>query len=278
MNKSIATYSTLGKNGRFANAAFQLAFTISYALDHNKDFVFPEWEYSKWMEKPLPIGALEDAIQIAVPFHYVPIQDYPGKNIDFRYNHAQSSKYFSHHWNEIKPYVTLKKEYRDYLLQKYGDQLKTNRTCSIHIRLGDYTQKHNREYHGSLPVSYYKKAIKEIYGDDTSDVLFFIFSDEIKKCGEFFWDAPAIFVNEGDSIIPAWKDNSGLPCGNGDLLELFLMSQCSNNIIANSSFSWWGAWMNENPNKKVVAPKNWFVGKDAPQIIKDIYCDGWITI
>lgn len=279
MSNGIVTYSTLGKNGRFANAAFQLAFTIAYALDHNKDFVFPEWWYSKWMQKPLPIGTVEDAIQVAVPFHYAPIQDYPGKNVDFRYSHGQSHKYFAHHWDVIKPYVTLRDEYKAMVLNRYHHLIHDTKTCSIHIRLGDYDNPLNRAYHGVMPLTYYEEAIKAIYGcKRPSDVIFFIFSDEYEKAKKLFSLPNMIFVEGNDSVIPKATDNSGLPIGNGDLLDLFLMSKCDHNIIANSSFSWMGAWMNENPNKMVVAPKNWFAGKDAPQITKDIYCDDWIVI
>ena len=279
MGKTIATYSTLGKNGRLANAMFQVAFTIAYALDYNKDFVFPEWFYSQWMEKKLPIGNVENAIQVAVEFHYAPIQDYPIRNVDFRYAHAQSSKYFAHHWDAIKPYLTLKEEYKKMVLNRYDHMLFRNNTCSIHVRLGDYDNPLNRAYHGVMPVSYYEEAIKRIYGEpNPSDVVFLILSDEPEKAKQMFNLPNMFFVEGNDEIIPKAKDISGLPIGNGDLPDLYLMSQCTNNIIGNSSFSWWGAWMNENPKKQVVAPKNWFAGKDAPQITKDIYCDGWITI
>lgn len=281
MGKAIAIYSTLGKNGRLANTYFQIAFTIAYALDHDKDFVFPEWFYSRWMQKQLPVGTVVDAIQVAAPFHYVQIQDYPGKNVDFRYNHFQSEKYFKHHWSEIKPYLTLKDEYQKMVLNKYHHLLHGRKTCSIHVRFGDYDTLLNRNYHGLMPISYYEQAIKEIYGDNApTDVLFFIFSDEIEKAKKIFNLPNMIFVEGDDKIIPKGLDINNLPIGNGDLLNLFLMSLCSDNIIANSSFSWWGAFINKNPYKKVVCPKNWFIAgnKETPQITTDIPAEGWIVI
>jgi len=273
----VATYREMGRNGRMANQFFQIAGTIAYALDHNKSFVFPPWVYGKWMEKPLPVGFCPNAINVPVQFHYAPIEDIPGKDVNLVNGHLQSSSYFAHHWETIKPYLTIKKEYKDIIIRRYTEELTRWKTCSIHVRLTDYENPINIDYHGLMGKEYYAAAIKKIYGTESpDDVLFLIFSDDIEKCKQMFNLPKMKFIHPDDSIVPKMKDFSGLPMGNGDLMDLFLMSYCDNNIIVNSSFGWWGAFCNENKDKRVVCPKNWF--NDAPIITKDVACEGWILI
>jgi hypothetical protein len=108
-------------------------------------------------------------------------------------------------------------------------------------------------------VSYYEKAAKELYGEDIKDIHFIICSDDIKWCKKNF-NFPIMTFVEGER----------------NFIDMFIMSMCKDNIIANSSFSWWSAWLNKNENR-VVAPNLWF----GPEIIlstKDIYADGWIRL
>lgn len=280
MDKRIATYLALGKNGRCCNAYFQVAATIAFSLDHGKDFAFPDWVYSRYMKKELPVCGMLDAINVPIQFHHAPIEDYPGNHVNLCHGHAQSSKYFAHHWETIKPYLTIKDEYMAAVRAKYDaylDSYDGRRTCSIHVRLTDYENPINVDYHGVMPMSYYKTAIKELYGNENpEDVLFFIFSDNIPRCCDTFDLPNMVFVYPDDTIVPKMKDFSGLDMGNGDLMDLFLMSMCDDNIIVNSSFSWWGAWLNQNPKKCVVAPAHWF--NKAPIDYKDVVPDGWIKI
>lgn len=277
MNNRVS-FSQLGNIGRLGNQFFQIAFTIAYAIRTNMDFHFPKWVYSKWMNKELPFGDFDKAdVNSLVSFHYEPISLYPGKNVDLRDSHGQTEKYFKNQWEVIKPYLTIKDEYKEAIKYKYRGHLGHQKTCSIHIRLTDYTNPVNIDYHGMCSMDYYRKAIAEIYGDENpKDVLFMIFSDEISKAKEMFSLPNMYFVEPDDSIVPKMKELSGLSIGNGDLMELFLMSYCKDNIIVNSSFSWWGAWLNENPNKRVVAPLHWF--NQAPIDYKDVVPEGWIKI
>lgn len=119
--------------------------------------------------------------------------------------------------------------------------LDDNEVISIHIRKGDYKKAGN-----VLPVSYYKKAIDFIQANINTAPVFLLFSDE--KISEK--DFPFI----KGSVIPI--------CNFGefeDYQELLIMSRCKHNIIANSTFSWWAAWLNRNPDKIVVAPAKWFL-------------------
>lgn len=127
-------------------------------------------------------------------------------------------------------------------------------SVSIHVRRGDYL--------GGFPVmdmNYYAPAIK-YFKDKYVDVHFYIFSNDIAWCREYFIGKEFTFVD--------WN------VGRNSYYDMYLMSQCQHNIIGNSSFSWWGAWLNENPQKEIIAPKLWFYTVKTP----DIYMDNWIKV
>ena len=88
-----------------------------------------------------------------------------------------------------------------------------------------------------------------------------VFSDDIKWCKDNFTEGPFIFVGGGE-----------------DYIDLHLMSKCKNNIIANSSFSWWGAWLNNNENKRVIAPKDWFGSSNSHLNTDDLIPGDWEII
>ena len=133
---------------------------------------------------------------------------------------------------------------------------------SIHIRRGDYiSNDFAASYHGTIEKDYYEKAISYI-SSKFDKVKFFIFSDEIE------WAKTHLSLNEEAVFV----SNSGIK----DYEELHLMSLCSHNIIANSSFSWWGAWLNPNLNKIVVAPKKWVKKENVNT--DDIIPTEWITL
>lgn len=133
-------------------------------------------------------------------------------------------------------------------------------SISIHFRRGDYiTNKNSANYHGTCSNEYYKNAIIYIK-KHVKNPHFFIFSDEINWVEENFnFEDEHTFVDI----------NSG---GRG-FEDMRLMSHCKHNIIANSSFSWWAAWLNTNLNKIVIAPKTWFVNRDT-----DIVPNYWVKI
>jgi hypothetical protein len=149
----------------------------------------------------------------------------------------QSYKYLEPIKNDLLKEITLKEpienKYFD-LLQKINN----NNSVSIHIRRGDYIN--NNDY-CTYGLEYYNEAIK-IIKEKISDPIFFVFSDEITWAKENFKLNNIFFVSS-----PAMKDYE----------ELILMTKCKHNIIANSSFSFWGAWLNKNPDKTVIAPKKW---------------------
>jgi hypothetical protein len=162
----------------------------------------------------------------------------------------QSEKYFDK--SLVRSFLEPKQDIRQKLIYKYSKDL--DKSVSIHVRRGDYLS--IQDYHPVQTKEYYIKAISEF----SSDSIFFVFSDDISWC----------------------KDNlSEINCrcieGQNDYEDMFLMSMCKHNIIANSSFSWWGAWLNNNPDKKVIAPKNWF-GPSCPHNTKDLLPEIWMKL
>ena len=147
----------------------------------------------------------------------------------------QSYKYFEDIKEEIIKDFSTKKEI-SWKNKELLNKLKWENTCSIHIRRWDFSW----WYHGFCPSDYYKKAISIIKGKD-ENTKFLIFSNDIKWCKEnFIWDE-YIFVDWNN-----WKES---------YRDMILMSKCNHNIIANSSFSWRGWYLNTNSSKIVIAPK-----------------------
>jgi hypothetical protein len=137
-------------------------------------------------------------------------------------------------------------------------------SVSLHIRRGDYVlDKTTNAFHGTCNLEYYQKALAEISNKlKDKNIEIFIFSDDIAWAKtNLSFPHPIHFVS--DPQIPDYE-------------EMYLMSLCKHNIIANSTFSWWGAWLNKNPDKIVVAPKQWFAHKTADEL--DILSPGWLKI
>ena len=126
------------------------------------------------------------------------------------------------------------------LIFAYLECIKKNNSVSIHVRRGDYLKLKNINV---LDVDYYMKAVEHIR-KSVEKPTFYIFSDDLEWCKSSlaFLD-DCIYVERTQTEID----------------DLRLMSFCQHNIIANSSFSWWGAWLNQNPNKTVIAPKGWLL-------------------
>jgi hypothetical protein len=168
----------------------------------------------------------------------------------------QSEKYFIDYREEILNLFQLPDEAKQ-KVSEYLNNIGVNpnrKLTSIHIRRGDYLK--FSQFHALCSVEYYNEAISIIknYGD--SDFIFI--SDDIEWVKENF---------NGDGYF--YSDL------NDDILDLTLQTICDNNIIANSSFSWWGAWLNQSEDKKVIAPKEWF-GPAGHKDIQDVIPNNWV--
>lgn len=246
--------------GGLGNKMFQIATTYSLSLDNNDHCVF---EFSEQSNAHQHITTYLDNIFRNINFGY------SGCNLvhqepHFHYykipyinnlkllGYFQSEKYFSHNRKDILKLFSMDDTNKSYIMNKYGYLFK-NETCSLHIRRGDYMTLPN--HHPLCDISYYYEAMLNMSPDTT----YLIFSNDIMWCKSNFVGDNFVFIDESDYI------------------DMWLMSLCNHNIIANSSFSWWGAWLNQNPNKKVIAPKKWF-GPAINHDTKDLIPEKWLTI
>lgn len=162
----------------------------------------------------------------------------------------QSPKYFFDLKEEIFEILKFKQELLIKANQIWDSLDLKKPSVSIHVRRGDYIQS---ALHPVCDKEYYEEA-KELFPDHN----FFVFSDDPNWCEE----------NMKEPVV-----HSG-----NDLIDFILMSKCNNHIIANSTFSWWAAWLNKSENKTIVAPQKWFKDSNKFYTFKDIYCESWIVI
>lgn len=170
----------------------------------------------------------------------------------------QTEKYFKN----IRNILTLKFEFANinHALKELGDMLSDREYVSVHIRRGDYLQNPDI-YMGICTKDYYIRAIRYIQSIKP-DIRVVFFSDDLNWVRNNFNIQDAVYCNE--DMFGHYED----------WYDMYLMSRCKYNIIANSSFSWWGAWLNQTAQKVVIAPKKWYRFNDTP----DIWCEGWIKL
>lgn len=265
---------TVALQGGLGNQLFQIATAYSYSIYNDselkiyKDLYIPSHHpdlksYKDNIYSNLKIESLDANFarynEQSFCFNEIPKID----NNVMLYGYFQSEKYFKKHSQEIKKLFNFKSE----ITSKYENELKT-KNCSIHIRRGDYLNLKN--FHPNQGLDYYKEAMS-LFEKDT---LFFVFSNDIEWCKKE--------INKNST----GAENFVFVEGNSCEEDLLLMSNCQNNIIANSSFSWWGAWLNDNQSKKIIYPKNWFTesyakricGQDFENYKKSLIPENWIGI
>ena len=175
----------------------------------------------------------------------------------------QCEKYFKDIREIILKQFTINQDISNYTKEIKNKIQNFQNSCSLHIRRGDFVNSKNINIHGACDIEYYKKAMKYLE-EKVVNINYFIFSDDIEWVKENLAIQNAIYIDSKEKRIPHE--------------DIYLMSLCKNNIIANSSFSWWGAWLNQNENKIVIAPKRWFADDKLESQSKDIVCDSWVKI
>lgn len=182
-------------------------------------------------------------------FHYTPIPFQEGMLLDGLF---QSEKYFDKEL--VRELFKIDTETENYIRENYGALFKEE-TTSINIRRGDYLAL--PDSHPVCSLEYYNLAIDKI----GREKQFLVCSDDILWCKENFKGDNFIFI---EHIKP--------------LIDLYIQTCCTNNIISNSTFGWWGAWLNPNPHKMVIAPKRWFGKNKAHLSTKDLLPEEWIKL
>lgn len=237
------TFAQLGKQGRRGNTYFQASVTIALALRNNDDYIFPHCSLENTTN--IPLDKFSNNIKYTSTyeepfFHY---QEIPySKNLNLL-GYYQSYKYWTGYDDQIRALLTPR-----YFLKELSD------TTSIHVRRTDYLN--FPSHHPVLGMDYYNKAMELCKSKQ-----YYVFSDDINWCKDNFKGNQFVFIE-----------------GNHETFDLGMMAKCENNIIANSSFSWWAAWLNNNKNKKVIMPQNWFGPALVQHNIKDLIVPDWIVI
>lgn len=174
----------------------------------------------------------------------------------------QSENYFLNYREGLLKLFKLK--YPPHERSSYFQQrILATEAVGLHVRRGDYiTNVRTNSILGTCDLDYYRQAVS-LFESKLLKPHFFIFSDDLVWAKENLNFINNIsFVELGEEIL--------------DHEEMWLMSQCQHNIIANSSFGWWGAWLNQNPDKIVIAPQRWF--RDTSINTRDLLPDSWIRL
>ena len=271
LKKTMIGFNNLGKLGRLGNQMFQYASLRGIAANNNYNWIMPPPSedvagFNEWGDHQLLYPFVFENLS-NLNIQYVCGKRPTVKESSFCFDeelfnncpkwvnlegYFQSEKYFKHIEDEIREQFTLKPQY---IRPSRSMMNNVEEPVSLHVRRTDYIQLKNN--HNNLGLDYYEDALS--YFDNDRTVI--IFSDDAEWCKE-----QSLF--EDDRFLVAE--------GNINYVDLCLMTMCSSHIIANSSFSWWGAWLAKS--QKVIAPKNWFGPDNQHLDTKDLYCPDWIVI
>ena len=199
-----------------------------------------------------PFGRV-DFFQDAIAFHPEVFQRLEQSN--FYVGQFQSYKFFEQCADQVRREYTFDTALLSEQTRQAAVQMASCNSVSLHVRRGDYMNGFYYQMLGSVcNLDYYRRAMDEMQRRQ-GNVRFFIFSDDMDYVRENLPVDRAVCV-DWNTGTDSWQD-------------MYLMSQCRHNIIANSTFSWWGAWLNANPDKTVIAPKPWFAGVTEDDIVPE---------
>ena len=262
--------------GGLGNQLFQIFTTIAYSMKYKVAFKLPTVKndltspYGEIYKRPL---YFDNLLKSLTPFltnkitysvcwkekgHFYTEIPYSKEDM-LIFGYFQSYKYFDKYKKDILKLTNI-----DKLLHK-----ENNNKISIHFRIGDY--KHNTKAHPILTVNYYIKSLQHIVEKTNKDDWIIVYFFEKKDLEQ---------VTESINIIKSnFKNFTFKKCDQNlsDWEEMISMSSYKHNIIANSTFSWWGAYLNENNDKIVCYPATWF-GPAIPNDTRDLFPNKWIKI
>jgi hypothetical protein len=273
------SYSRIGHFGRLGNQLFQFAGTIGIARKLGYEVKFPIENVTTPVREHFSDGKTLDIVfdipkvfnipsELLAPRADIQLDGSAGE-LGFHFDkslfsikdstdlsgYLQTDKYFAHVEDEMRSTLTFHES-----IQSQANAIFPKLdypVVGVHLRRGDY--QNQQQFHPVCGIEYYAEAFKH-FQDGNYYIL--VFSDDIQYCEKLFGQQENLLYSKG--IDP--------------YLDLCLMSICDHNIIANSSFSWWGAWLNKNPNKRVIAPKRWFGPAYSQHELDDLYCKNWIKL
>lgn len=188
-------------------------------------------------------------------------------------NKIRSHCYLSGYWQSYKYFENIKDDLKlafkfptilDSSIKSIINDISKNNSISIHIRRGDFVNNSSLHFHSLCSIEYYEQAIK-YFNDRFSEITFYIFSDDI------LWVKKHLQLPSNCKFV---TKNSA----HNSYIDMHLMSLCKHNVIANSSFSWWGAWLNNQHDKIIISPKQWYNNLEMNLQTKDLIPSEWIRI
>jgi len=272
--------------GGLGNQLFQIFATIAYSIKSKNIFKFPDsktlgggsttirntyWEtFLSRLQLFLTndFGEIEVVRENGFAFNDISIVNLVNKNICLL-GYFQSYKYFEKEFKTICNVIDLKKHKVDLINKIDFNNKFVEDTISMHFRMGDY--KNLQQFHPIMPYKYYEDSLTYIRNTNSNNkfnVIFFCededINDVMQTIDKLAIEFPNYIFTRGDSSLLDWE-------------QMLLMSCCNHNIIANSSFSWWGAYFNTNIDKIVCYPSTWF-GYAANHDTSDLCPNEWIRI
>lgn len=269
VREPFVTFNRFGTHGRLGNQMFQVAALMGYAKRHGVTYYIPKWraenghDLTKIFTGPFNLDptlvkeSSKTYLEKSLDYMEIPkVSDYVSLHGFF-----QNEKYFQNCREEVVEAFSPTEEIEDTVKKRNRGTFEGR--CSIHVRRGDYVS--HSDIHLNLTMSYYNEAIKIMKAKGYKKFL--VFSDDLDWCRHNFKGEKSLWGNTeyefSDKNTANYED-------------LFLMSFCDAHITANSTFSWWGAWLGRNPKKIVIAPKKWF-GPKGPQQ-HDVIPKNWTSI
>lgn len=266
--------------GGLGNQLFQIFTLISTSIKVKQPFYFELKTKSSRENRPFYWNTFLQRLNIFITnknsakivykepnFHYNHIPEFPTNKTIKLVGYFQSYKYFHENKNTIFKMIDLKK-HKQHVLNKFDNDIFLS-SVSLHFRIGDY--KHIQHCHVVMTIEYYINAIRTLIKDtqknDWKILCFFERHDtkevknNIEKLQKHFTNLTFIEINHDFE----------------DWIQMVAMSLCQHNIIANSTFSWWGAYMNDNDNR-VYYPSTWFGPALANKQTHDLFMENWIKI
>lgn len=265
--------------GGLGNQLFQIFALISLSIDAKIKFILPANLRAGCTQRPTYWGSIFRKLKYFIEYQMPEMQII--KEESFQYNrispdivkngnfclvgYFQSYKYFQDHYSFICRLIGIEKLQND-----IKNQMTDIDTISMHFRLGDY--KKFQQHHPILSFDYYKSALSfitnKLDSNTKTSVLYFCEEEDVRTVEAIIYgltrEFPHVVFVRASNSLSDWE-------------QLILMSCCSHNIIANSSFSWWGAYLNANPNKIVCYPRTWF-GPALKHNTQDLCPDEWIRV
>jgi hypothetical protein len=279
----MVTFHMLGRYGELGNQLFQIAATTAIAKRNNTNAVFPKWicgkqlkVYSHILKTPLNETLNQQDISTifkekAHNYEAIPFQE----NMSIE-GYFQSELYFKDCEDYIRNELFVPSdEISSLLAAQYDDIISASDTVAVHVRTQTRSKDDDPVNHIPPPTDYLQKAFKE-FG---KNYRYVIFSDNIQLVKKWFKDYDFTFIDNEQAC-----DNlhSGLITDKAyypNVIELFLMSKCKHNILTSSTFGWWGAWLNGNKDKHVVAmEENMWFGKNLNLNLTNFLPVSWTKI